>query len=54
MLRDQLVQHRDPRQPLRQPTAGQHPARIVFDLDVMVGLSPIVPNKQHPASPLTY
>jgi len=52
MLRDQLVQRRNPRQPLRQPAAGQHPARIVFDLDVVVGLSPIVANKQHRASSL--
>jgi hypothetical protein len=35
------------------PTAGQHPAGLVFDLNVMVGLSPIVPNKQHRA-PLTH
>ena len=53
MLSDQLVQHRDPGQPLRQPTPGQHPAGLVFDLNVMVGLSPIVANKQHRASSLT-
>ena len=53
MLRDQLMQGRDPGQPLRQPPAGQHPARLVFDLDVMVGLSPIVANKQHRAPSLT-
>jgi hypothetical protein len=52
MFRDQLVQHRDASQALRQSAAGQHPARLVFDLDVMVGLSPIVPNKQHRASQL--
>jgi hypothetical protein len=54
MLRYQLVQGRDPGQPLQHSTAGQHPARFVFDLDVMVGHSPIVANKQHRASPLTY
>src|SRR6187200_2138749 len=53
MLCDQLMQHRDPGQPFRQPTAGQHSTSLVFDLDVMVDLSPIVPNKQHPAPSLT-
>jgi hypothetical protein len=48
MLRDQLMQGRNPGQPLRQ-SPGQHPARLVFDLNVMVGLSPIVANKQHRA-----
>jgi hypothetical protein len=52
MLRDQLVQRRDPDQALRQSASGQHPARFVFDLDVMVGLSPIVANKQHRAPSL--
>jgi hypothetical protein len=54
MLRDQLMQHRDTSHALRQPTAGQHPAYLVFDLDVMVGFSPIVSNKQHRAPSLTY
>jgi len=54
MLRDQLMQGRDPGQPFRQSAAGQHSSRIVFDLDVMVGLSPIVANKQHRAPSLTY
>jgi hypothetical protein len=54
MLRYQLVQRRNPRQPLRQSTAGQHPARFVFDFDVMVGFSPVVANKQHRASSLGY
>ena len=52
MLSDQLMQRRDARQPLRQPPPGQHPARLVFDLNVMVGFRPIVANKQHRASPL--
>jgi hypothetical protein len=52
MLSDQLVKQRDPGQTLRQPLPGQHPARFVFDLDVMVGLSPIVANKQHRAPSL--
>jgi hypothetical protein len=54
MLRYQLVQGRDPGQPLRQSTAGQHPARFVFDLDVMVRFSPIVANRQHRAPSLAY
>jgi hypothetical protein len=49
VLRDQLMQGCDPGQALRQPTARQHPARLVFYLHVMVGFSPIVANKQHPA-----
>jgi hypothetical protein len=47
MLRGQLMQGRHPSQPLRQSTARQHPARFVFDFDVMVGFSPVVANKQH-------
>ena len=54
MIRDQLMQHRDASQALRQSASGQHPARFVFDLDVMVGLSPIVANQQHRAPSLTY
>ena len=48
------MQHRDACQPLRHSAAGQHPAGLVFDLDVMVGLSPIVPNEQHRAPSLAY
>ena len=54
MLRDQLMQGGDPGQPLRKPPPGEHPTRLVFDLNVMVGLSPIVANKQHRAPSLTY
>ena len=50
MLGDQLVQRGDPGQPLRQPTARQHPARFVLDLDVMMGLGPVVTDEQHRAS----
>jgi hypothetical protein len=39
---------------LRQPPAGQHSTRLVFNLNVMVGLSPIVANKQHRAPSLTF
>jgi hypothetical protein len=49
MLGDQLMQHRDANQPLRQPPPHQHSAGLVFDLNVMLGLSPIVANKQHRA-----
>jgi hypothetical protein len=53
MLRNQPKQH-DPDQPLRQSAASQQPARLVFNLDDMVGFSPIVANKQHapPCSPI--
>jgi len=54
MLRDQLMQHRDTRQTLRQPPPGHHPSLIGFDFDVVMGLSPIIPNKQHRAPSLTY
>jgi hypothetical protein len=53
VLRDQLVPGRDPDQALRQPPARQHSTRLVFNLDVMVDLSPIVANKQHRAPSLT-
>jgi hypothetical protein len=52
MLRDQLVQGRDPGQALRQPPPRQQPAGIILDLDVVVGLSPIVTDEQHSESPL--
>jgi hypothetical protein len=45
VLRDQLVEPRDPGQTLRQPLAGQHPPRVVFDLDVVVSLSPVIADK---------
>ena len=48
MLSDQLVQRRDPGQPLRQPPPGQHPAGLVFDLDVVMGLGPVITDEQHP------
>ena len=50
MLRDQLMQRGDPGQPLRQPPPRQHPAGIVLDLDVVMGLSPVVADEQHRAS----
>ena len=48
MLSDQLVQHRDTGQALRHPFPDQQPAGVVFDLDIMVGLGPIVSDEQHP------
>ena len=41
------MQRRDPGQPLRQPPPDQHRAGIVFDLDVVMGLRPIVADEQH-------
>ena len=52
MFRDQLVQRGDSGQSLRQPPPGQQPPGIIFDLDVVIGLSPIVADKQHSAPPL--
>jgi len=52
MLSDQLVQPADPGQPLRQPLPRQQPARVVFDLEIVMGLSPVITDEQHPASSL--
>jgi hypothetical protein len=48
MLSDQLVKQRDPGQTLRQPLPDQQPPGFVFDLNVVMGLSPIVADEQHP------
>ena len=53
MLGDQLVQHGDADQPLRQSPASQLPSGIIFDLDVVVGLGPVIADEQqlHPSVP---
>ena len=53
MFGHQLVQHADPGQTLQQPSADQEPARVVLDLDVMMGLGPVVSDEQHPQPPST-
>src|SRR4029434_1455823 len=52
MLSDQPVKQRDPGQTLRQPLPDQQPPGFVFDLNVVMGLSPIVADEQHPVSSL--
>jgi hypothetical protein len=51
MLRDQPVQHSDAGHPLRQPATGQQLGLPIFDLNVVVGLSPIVADEQHLSPP---
>jgi hypothetical protein len=46
------MQGRHPQQALRQPPPDQSPAPLVDDLDIVMGLSPIVSNEQQPASSL--
>jgi hypothetical protein len=43
------MQRGDPGQTLRQPPTSQHLAGIVFNFDVVMGLSPIVADEQHHA-----
>ena len=46
------MQRRDTRQALRQPPPSQHLPGVVFDLDVVMGLSPVIADEQQPASSL--
>lgn len=48
MLSNQRMQLAQPGHPLGQPAANQHPALIVLQLDVVMGLGPIVAQEQHP------
>jgi len=47
VLPDQLVQRRDAGHALRQPAPRQPAARLILDLDVVMGLRPVVPDEQH-------
>ncbi len=47
MVTDQAVQHRQPRYPLRKPAPHQQPALIILDLDVVMGLGPVIADEQH-------
>ena len=49
MISDQLMEPADPRQPFRQPAPRQPTTRLVDDLDVVMGLSPVVPHEQQRA-----
>jgi hypothetical protein len=50
MLGDQRMQPRQPIQPLRKPGPSQPTAVLVNQLNVMMILSPVVPDEQHPPS----
>jgi hypothetical protein len=41
------VQRSDARHPLGQPSADQPAAELVLNLDVVMSLSPVVPDEQH-------
>jgi len=51
LIGEQAVQGRHSDHPFSEPTAGQHPAVLVHDLDIMMGLSPVITNEQHPTFP---
>src|SRR4051794_11928412 len=51
MVPDQGVQYREPLDPLGEPAADQQPAVVVFDLDVVMGLSPVIADEQPLCSP---
>ena len=42
VLRDQRVETRDPLEPFRQPFGGEPVAGLVHQMDVMVGLGPVI------------
>jgi hypothetical protein len=47
MIRDQSVQISDPDHSFREPAPDQDPAVSVLQIHVVMGLSPVVPEKQH-------
>jgi hypothetical protein len=48
MLSNQPMQSRDPGHPIGQPPPDQHRPGVVLDLNVVMGLSPVIADKQHP------
>jgi hypothetical protein len=48
ILGDERVQPGDALQPFRQPGPGQPPATLILELHIVVVLSPVVSDKQHP------
>jgi len=42
MVRDQLMEPADPRQAFRQPAMRQPATRLIDDLNVVMGLSPVI------------
>ena len=51
MLSDQLMQLRQAGHPLGQTASFQHPPLLVLELDVVMGLGPVITQEQHPISP---
>ena len=51
MISDQLMEPADPRQPFRQPGPDQPATRLVDDLNVVMGLSPVVTHEQQRSFP---
>jgi hypothetical protein len=47
VIGDQGMQPGQPVDPLGQPPAGQPTTVLIDDLDVVMGLGPVVPDKQH-------
>jgi hypothetical protein len=45
---DQRMQRRHPLDALGQPPLGQPPPVLVEDLDVVMGLGPVISDEQHP------
>jgi len=50
VLGDQGMQRSQPVDSLRQPTPGQPAAVLVDELDVVMGLGPVISDEQHRAS----
>ena len=55
MISDQRMQLRHPADPFRQLAPDQHPALLVLEFDVVMGLGPVIAQEQHSGllSPLT-
>jgi len=50
VVSDHRVQPTDPGDPLRQPTTGQPSPGFVHDLNVVMGLGPVITDEQHPGA----
>ena len=46
----QIQKGAQPGDALRQPPPDQHPAMLVLELDVVMGLGPVITQEQHPIS----
>jgi len=54
VVRHQRVQGLDPRHAPREPAPCEPPTLPVFDLHVVMVLGPVIPNKQHRRSHLSF